>query len=366
MAGELAIVIAIIAVCLLRRYRSEARKNASIDHISKENNLNVLENIIPVDSSFDWQTATPLKIRPFVKKRNFNPSMGIKSLSATPEEWLLIEDTYLLTVNQRKSELARNAENVVFSNDDPKTKASVAETYSIIISFLVSRYPQYFVENIENELVTNEITNSTFPRLPDNNSSSELLKILTENIEEDLLILIKNNENDTEEEYIMRASINGAPAGFDPKFNHNKPVSSIHSPVPQYKSRLQLPMHKFFNNLQPKNLWVRYNWSIQINSQRYNLESLHGREGEKIVPLKFHQMDFNQTFLRCERQIFTRLPKSRANLMTIRTYLTPINQIKQEGLAEDLVNGIDSLPEDLAFYKRRSEWGEAVKQYLRQ
>lgn len=56
--------------------------------------------------------------------------------------------------------------------------------------------------------------------------------------------------------------------------------------------------------------------------------------------------------LRCERQVFIRLPKTKLIVMTIRTYLTPIDKIKQEGNAKELIRGIDSLPEDLAFYKK--------------
>ena len=91
-----------------------------------------------------------------------------------------------------------------------------------------------------------------------------MVEILGRNIEEDFLILIKNNPHNKQEEYIMRASLNGFPAGFDPRVNFNQPISFIHQPVPQYKSRLQFSMTKFFNNLQPDKLWVRHNWVFKL------------------------------------------------------------------------------------------------------
>mgnify|MGYP004710474113 CR=1 FL=1 len=48
-----------------------------------------------------------------------------------------------------------------------------------------------------------------------------------------------------------------------------------------------------------------------------------------------------------------------------RTYLTPLKQIKAEGLGFELAEAIDGLPEDLAWYKRRAAWGAATKMYLR-
>jgi len=44
--------------------------------------------------------------------------------------------------------------------------------------------------------------------------------------------------------------------------------------------------------------------------------------------------------------------------------LTLLKTIKQEGLGKELSRAIDGLPDDLAFYKKRNSWGEAVKEYL--
>ena len=54
----------------------------------------VINNIPPVASNFKWEAQQPLPIRPFVNKKNFNPSMAIKNISDTPQDWLLIENTY--------------------------------------------------------------------------------------------------------------------------------------------------------------------------------------------------------------------------------------------------------------------------------
>lgn len=76
-----------------------------------------------------------------------------------------------------------------------------------------------------------------------------------------------------------------------------------------------------------------------------------------------------KTFLRCERQTLYRLPQSGAMVFSFHTYRYPIQEIKDEGSAEDLATAIDgvesgSIPE-MAVYKRVPAWGEAIKEFLR-
>ena len=63
------------------------------------------------------------------------------------------------------------------------------------------------------------------------------------------------------------------------------------------------------------------------------------------------------------------MPKSRALVFAFKTYLYPIQKIKDEGRGEDLADAIDGLKSGNApgmhFYKRGAVWGEAVKKYLR-
>ncbi|CUM63005.1 uncharacterized protein PRCAT00000566001 [Priceomyces carsonii] len=320
--------------------------------------------IAAIGDDFNWKETSPRPIRPFVNKKNFNVSMGISNLAKTPEDWLLIENTYVEQTKARKEYTTKFPGNTTHVYDNEISKLALCEFYEKVVEYLLQRYPQYFQS--ENGLVTNLINGEEFPLKPYDIAPRTLLKYLAANIEEDFLILIKDNPSNEEEEYILRASVTGFPAGFDPSKHFNKPISFIHGPVPQYESRLKLSMTRFFNRLEPKDLWVRHNWSIQTHASRFSLHENHAYEGQKIEALAMSDIDFeNGCFLRVERQIFTRLPKLRANIMTVRTFLTPISQVKEEGLAEELTRAIDSLPDEIAFYKKRDAWGEAVKQYLR-
>lgn len=316
------------------------------------------KNIRHVNDDWDWKSEKPLQLRPFVNKKNFNVQMGIKNIAKTPEEWLLIEDTYLDTINLRKKITSEMENKSLLVDCSPESNFAVKETYEIIVEYFIARFPQYF--KCKESQVHNLITGGTFPRSA-TTSSIQLMRSLVGLMEEDFLLLLKDESSG---EYILRASITGFPAGFDPSVNLNKTISQIHKPVPQYVPRLKHPMSNFFEKLNPKDLWVRSNWSIQTHDDLYTTTN-HARGGDLLKPLTMDEIDFdNACFLRVERQCFLRLPKSNGNLMTVRTYLTLIKQVKAEGFGDELIRSIDSLPDEIAFYKKRGEWGDAVKEYL--
>lgn len=114
--------------------------------------------------------------------------------------------------------------------------------------------------------------------------------------------------------------------------------------------------------------WAKdnYQWSINTKEQLYAASGTHLYEGEEAAE---EEINIHTTFLRCERQLLHRLPKTKALCFNFKTYLYPLKQIKEEGLGEDLANAIDGLKEgsvpEMHFYKRGVVWGEKVKEYLR-
>lgn len=64
-----------------------------------------------------------------------------------------------------------------------------------------------------------------------------------------------------------------------------------------------------------------------------------------------------------------RLPETKALVFSFKTYLYPLQEIKEEGMGEDLASAIDGLKDGsvpgMNFYKKGVIWGEAVKAFLR-
>lgn len=73
--------------------------------------------------------------------------------------------------------------------------------------------------------------------------------------------------------------------------------------------------------------------------------------------------------LRCERQTLHRLANTKALVFAFHTYTYPIQQIKDEGLGEELALAIEGLKKgnvpEIHDYKNTDVWGDAVKAFLR-
>lgn len=308
---------------------------------------------------FDWAAAEPIKYRPF-QSGPFKMKMGLSEIPY--HDFLLIEKTYASNCNLRSQLLASHRSDLTFLHES--AIPALEEFYDMVISFLCARYPQYFIK--KEKSVLNDITKNEFPAEAKYCTHEQMLQVLASNLEEDFLILVKNGTGAYKDEYVLRGGAALFPSGFNPGRKVNKPLTAIHTPVPQYKHHLKDSMNGFFKKVRVGQFFMRNNWSIQTHEKLCALTENHATPNEKVGQLDPETLNFRKVFLRCERQVVTRVPKTKAVVFTIRTYLTPLNELRlEDGVPQRLCSAIDELPTDMAAYKRRAAWGEAVKAYLR-
>lgn len=76
-------------------------------------------------------------------------------------------------------------------------------------------------------------------------------------------------------------------------------------------------------------------------------------------------LDLSLTYLHVEHHTLTCLPKSKAVMFCVRSYLYPIKDIKEEGNGPALAEACESMPERFGAYKRRTVWGAELGAWLR-
>lgn len=349
-----------IAVKLFYTFRKKSSSRSSSEPW-------IFSNRIPlVIPNFEWEKTEPIKYRPFVGSGVHSLTMKIKSLTKMPEDWFLIENTYLERTEEKKKIADKFYRKVIHIDEKGSSIPALIEFYEFCIRFLEERYPMYFkvVTYGKRKYLHNLIRKEHLPLDPYSVKPYDLCKILASNLEEDFLILLKDDPNNTDEEYKLKCSSWCFPSGFDPTDKFDKNLSFIHTPVPEYDVKLKQLMNRFFNRLSPKEMWMRANWTIQIDPFLMNITSNDAGQNERVTPLQITDIDFDKSFVRTERQVITSLPKLKAKIMTIKTYTTPLLKIKTEGLGSDLSRAIDCLDPALAHYKNRAKWGDAVKQYM--
>jgi Protein of unknown function (DUF3445). len=96
-------------------------------------------------------------------------------------------------------------------------------------------------------------------------------------------------------------------------------------------------------------------------------------EGNNFYPEQGHVLpdtpedpNIATSYLRVEHQTLTCLPKTKAIMFCVRSYLTHLQDVRDEGNGKALADAIEAMPEKLGDYKKRPFWGKKVCTWLRE
>ena len=353
-----AAIVFSVLLGLFKVYQHEIAKSRKPAKVNSKNEVTELLPIQSVGMDFKLEDTEPMKYIPF-KKGPYKMTMAIKK--CPQDEWLLVENTYKNYMKRKQNIMARvPGQTLLFQDICMKP---LQEVYDKTMNFLVSRYPSEFRKTNIDEKFYNRPRDAFTPLTHHGLTPNQMLVNLALSAEEDILLLTKQPD---QEEYVLTGGTWVFPGGFDPLSKLGKDLSSIHNPVPQYETKLKVSMNRFLARLKPHEYVTRTNWTVQIHTNLCSILNNHSYdEHEVLEAIDPETLNFNEVYVRSERQVLTKLPDTQAVIFTIRTYLFPMSQLREEGYGETLCEAIDSLPEAMASYKRRGEWGPAVKAYMR-
>ncbi|KAF4876348.1 hypothetical protein CGCSCA1_v004507 [Colletotrichum siamense] len=284
---------------------------------------------------FDWEQTPPDKHRPF--KPVYHITMAIQG--STPDDLIIMDSNYLDRVNERRETIKHHA---------PTVLGAVPE--GIPVSTRHTHGQEFY----------NKVTKTSLPLTPLEDPNAAL-QALGETIEDDIFLLVE-----TPEGHRAVAFICCHPAGFDPSDKLGKLLKDIHTPVPSYE-KIGASMERFFSRLQVGKSVKRMNWSISTSERLFSPSGLHIYDGDK--PQEDEDIDISKTRLRQELQTLTRLPKTGAIMFSFKTYMTPLEEIKNEGIGPQVADAIEGLKSGNApgmwVYKGATRWGKGACEYLR-
>ncbi|KAI4176392.1 MAG: hypothetical protein LQ343_001131 [Gyalolechia ehrenbergii] len=220
----------------------------------------------------------------------------------------------------------------------------------------------------EGGIFTNHTTGSRysvkFPLLDD----TYMLNTLAENVEEDFYFMCPDRDG----EHRLEAFSSCFPQGILSPSKMGLSIREIHHPVPGYESKLGNGVDRHLRRMKPGVFVGRLNWSIQTDGDEL-FRPLAKNTGDPEVPhdtahtmIKREVIDIGKTYLRCEHHTLTCLRKTKTVIFCVRSYLTPIKQIREEGNGHALADACDSMPEKFGAYKRRPVWGDQLCGWLRE
>lgn len=200
----------------------------------------------------------------------------------------------------------------------------------------------------------------------------ELILALQRMVEEDLILLTPNENRQFNEEYILMTGCFAFAAGFNPRERFMKPLTQVHGPVPEYKTKLQSQMNKFFQTHKYGKLVMRLNFSFQTHSSLYVTDDNKGTKDEVIRAKSLEELNGGRDLhYRSERQCLMKLRETGSMCFSIKTYLWNMegeflaNEFySQQGVVQDLIDAVRGMQDTLGQYKRRPEWGSALLEML--
>lgn len=216
-----------------------------------------------------------------------------------------MDKTYLDRIMLRRKIMAEHPKTALAAEDC--VKPAVDEFYAWMLgTYLPTRFPRMFILQALAEQkpasLKNLVTNEEYSLAP-KPRPLDTLRIMGGLIDDDLLFLLPSNDGDG---YVLKGFVTCFPNGFDTAKKLNLKLRDIHSPVPQYKEKLEKSMDRYFDKLKVGKFVKRANvrlpvhvddhlltclqWTVTTSGQLFSPSGTHLYEGEEI-PLEDVDID---------------------------------------------------------------------------
>ena len=269
-------------------------------------------------------------------------TIGLKQLDQL--DWISIDSDlgrYLTEKDRIATELRHQ---VIVS--EPGSGPAQTEIVALLADYLIARHPETYNRNgqtIQILPAAREVTLDD-PSFPPIHNAARL-------VQEDLVLMRKGETG-----WRLVAASLCFPSSWKLREKFGKPMHEIHAPVPGFQegTRNASLIERMFDNLQPAQPVVRWNWSLYGNDELYHPVSDFGlkrRFGDKAEPENIH--------IRLERQTLRKLPESGDILFTIRIFIDPLEALEKHvdsaGLALAIADQIAGMDDMQISYKGLSD-----------
>ncbi|KZP00395.1 hypothetical protein CALVIDRAFT_544076 [Calocera viscosa TUFC12733] len=330
---------------------------------------------------YDFEKTLPVPYRPF-KWGSYHVTMGIKSLEW--EDWMELDNRFgewhAIKAARAQSRGPKVVRTMLPRPGIPGAREAMYE----LAEYMCRRYPHiYHVERlpyVEGDYSWyNEGQISTLEILPIGMkydlTNDDPIWVAGQISADDIVVMVEGEDG----RYYFQAGSVCIAGSWRPD------EKCKHGHVPQYASRLQLSMQRYFQRLPVDKLVVRHNYSFQLGGSLAWAERGLGDEdatwrgldpkelgdGFKGFQKPAPANGSDEVYFRSERQALRRLPRSGGALFCIKTILEPIASYllatklgAEPGIPGRMASAIRSWPDDVAQYKGKTSYKDAVLDML--
>lgn len=173
-----------------------------------------------------------------------------------------------------------------------------------------------------------------------NGADAALLELGTR-LEPDLLFLAADDRG----RFRLRAGALCFPSGWALEEKIGRDMDFIHGVVPGLNAALASPIQQFLSKLKPGMAFLRDNWGLAATDEL----NLHPARG---VPPPMPPVSLARLWLRVEYQALMALPRTKGIVFGIRIALHRLDRIVGSDAAAGLARALETMPPEVAAYKR--------------
>lgn len=277
-------------------------------------------------------------VTPPLDGRAFSWSVGVRPIDI--DEWLVIDEHRISELHEKDDLLERNYPEFVATL--PEGLEASHEFLEMLVTHLVTHHSDVF------EVVGSEVRDVVSGRVVDV-SADHPIDSAGRMVAEDFVVMSPANDK-----WLLTAGSVCFATQWKLEEKIGRELTAIHDPVPGYESRLGVAVEKFFNRLQPEQLFARSNWGL-INTPAMYL-------GDRVPrPLAPGADPGTGMWIRTERQTFRKLPRSGAVVFSILVQITSLKDLPVPRRRQ-LAATLKTVPTDIATYKG---WQGSSEQLIR-
>jgi len=234
-----------------------------------------------------------------------------------PAEWIAPGDN-LEAMLAEKDRLNREIPDLVFV-EEPGTREAQAELRDLLAAHLLECQPVLYRRD------GNAISVGRVRTVELADAGRAPLLAAAGLVADDLVLMRKDDSG-----WRLVAASLCFPSSWTLSEKFGRPLQQIHTPVPGFGegTRTADVIQRIFDNLQPGQPVIRWNWSLQADRALYKpLSSVQRDERAAARPPRFAD-GAASAFIRVERQTLRKLPVSGDIVFTIRIDLDPMSALK--------------------------------------
>ncbi|KAI1777344.1 hypothetical protein F4818DRAFT_345527 [Hypoxylon cercidicola] len=272
---------------------------------------------------FDINRAKPRPYRPF--RWAYHQTMSLTKLET--DWWIELESTYKQRIAQRKALYAKHGTSVL--GWLPGSELACKELMEMVLQFVCARYPQYFSLSADKSQLTNRILGTVSVI-----KEKHPLLILLDNIPEDFGIMLRNPETG---HYHLRAGMVCSALGWSVGTKIGMRLDEIHTPIPDYKEKMQFSMDRFFSKMPAGKPIQRGSWGLEVDQPLFMPP---GDPHESYREAQDRTLTRDRIHLRVDWQTLRRLPLSAAVVFNFKALFTPLAEFRDEPYVPSLIKKV--------------------------